>query len=257
MKERLSSQNSGWYIAAIDNVKSFSVCFAPYSMNYYENEEMYVGFESATDVMSMYHNAILGRRGSDDFKCGPESPGIVRLKSLLRLIVKTQLFMEILATKKSKQKWGLIVVIEFIKVVLRLGMLYNNGGRPLVRFTSAELKLLNDRSKCLEIAHKNFPELQKEHTTSDPTDCRLADLVTLYAEHGRGVTPHGSFRPRPETRQLPPTKTLDVISEVLRIIRPLVYSGMRYVSKQEDVKPWAAALATDLMSILLQKLSTE
>uniref|UniRef100_A0A7S2TQM0 Peroxisomal membrane protein PEX16 n=1 Tax=Lotharella oceanica TaxID=641309 RepID=A0A7S2TQM0_9EUKA len=249
--ERWVKRNSVWFIPALEYSKSLSMCYAPYNLNYYDNEEWYVGFEAMADVISLYHDSILGKKSPLELKCGPETTFIKLVKRGLSVVEKSQLFVEIITSRRTKDKWAFIVIIEAVKVILRLRLLYNNGGRPLNPYSPKEIQQMNDRSKCLEIARQNFPELQGDEETGE-----FSDLIIMYAEHGRGVDPHGNFRPRKPVKREPVSST-GIVAEVLHIVRPLVYASLRFRGDKNDFTPWIASLITDLMSILLRKVASK
>uniref|UniRef100_A0A7S4DY60 Peroxisomal membrane protein PEX16 n=1 Tax=Lotharella globosa TaxID=91324 RepID=A0A7S4DY60_9EUKA len=249
--ELVCMQNSVWFIPALEYSKSLSMCYAPYSLNYYDNEEWYVGFEAVTDVISLYHDSILGKKSPSELKCGPETTLIKLLKRSLSVVEKSQLFVEIITSRRTKDKWAFIVIIEAVKVVLRLQLLYNNGGRPLNPYSPKEIKEMNDRSKCFEIARQNFPELQGDEETGE-----FSDLILMYAKHGRGVDPHGNFRPR-KCVVREPANSAEIAAEILHIVRPLIYASLRFRGEKNDFTPWIASLVTDLTSIMLRKIASK
>mmetsp|Transcript_13727 Transcript_13727/g.33559 ORF Transcript_13727/g.33559 Transcript_13727/m.33559 type:complete len:336 (+) Transcript_13727:252-1259(+) len=254
MYEGWLKRNASWFIPSLEHMRTLSIMYTPYSTDYYKNEEWYVGFEAFADVIGIYHDSILGRRNPSDLKCGPETSMIKSAKNILMIVEKLQQFLEIASARRTQDKWQVIVAIEISKVLLRLVLLYNNGGRRLEPWEPQELHELNVRSKCVEIAHENFPDL---HQSSDEMGCEnFSDLILMYAEHGRGVNPHGDFRPKKEFRRRRPSKA-EVVAEILRIFRPLVYSYLRFHLKNDkNFTPWLASLCTDLISIFLQHLSS-
>mmetsp|Transcript_10958 Transcript_10958/g.15232 ORF Transcript_10958/g.15232 Transcript_10958/m.15232 type:complete len:334 (+) Transcript_10958:89-1090(+) len=250
--ERWLKRNHNWFIPALENLRTLSMCYAPYSSDYNKNEEFYVGFEAVADVVGVYHDSILGKHNSNELKCGPDNALVSCSKKALSIIEKVQLFVEIITARRTKNKWNAIVLIEATKVVLRLFLLFNNGGRRLRNYTAEEIRDMNERSKCLEMAKKNFPELNSKDKVS--TDENFSDLILLYATHGRGINPHGDFRPRKVIGQESP-EPVETVSEIFHILRPLVYSSLRRTTHSNDFTPWVASLVTDLVSIIMGKLT--
>mmetsp|Transcript_27044 Transcript_27044/g.37748 ORF Transcript_27044/g.37748 Transcript_27044/m.37748 type:complete len:351 (+) Transcript_27044:93-1145(+) len=252
--ERWLKRNARWFIPALENMRTLSICYTPYSSDYHKNEEYYVAFEAVADVVGVYHDAILDRYGQNDLKIKNDTAAVRFVKKVLSVTEKIQLLVEILAMRRTKDKWRYIVAIEAIKLVLRLYLLHKNEGRPLCTFTPEELRKMNDRSKSMEIAHQNFPELSSKSGIRDEED--FSDLILMYARHGRGVDPHGDFlvKKSAQSDSSKPTQ-MEIVSEIFYLVRPLIYSGLRCTTNSRDFTPWVASLTTDLISLLLKKLA--
>jgi len=254
--ERWLKRNATWFIPALENMRTLSICYTPYSSDYHKNEEYYVAFEAVADVIGVYHDAILDRYGQNDLKIKNDTAAARFVKKILCVTEKIQLLVEILAMRRTKDKWRYIVAIEAIKLILRLYLLFKNEGRPLCTYTPEELQKMNNRSKCMEIAHQNFPELSSKSGIRDEEN--FSDLILMYARHGRGVDPHGDFIVQKSSQSedsSKPTQT-EIVSEIFYLVRPLIYSGLRCTTHSKDFTPWVASLTTDLMSLLLKKLAT-
>ena len=237
-------ENAGW-VSGIEDAARTAIMFMPgrYTSEELEGEAVYAGL----NIISYYHDLILkrDRLTPADIRCGPENGYTTSAKALFTVCTLTEVLCEMAGRKYFpstspliqtgvfrglRGKWAIICGIEVVKVLCKLVLLRNNGGRMLVPLTREDMakKKFRKDAKVLRLRREEMmnssvrveeeEEEREESRTSSTTtdgdkkesetnekerrrrrDVRLVfqDVVDMYRLHGRGGGdgghPHGNF----------------------------------------------------------------
>eukprot|EP00485_Elphidium_margaritaceum_P012323 CAMPEP_0202693702 /NCGR_PEP_ID=MMETSP1385-20130828/7746_1 /ASSEMBLY_ACC=CAM_ASM_000861 /TAXON_ID=933848 /ORGANISM="Elphidium margaritaceum" /LENGTH=366 /DNA_ID=CAMNT_0049349419 /DNA_START=1 /DNA_END=1098 /DNA_ORIENTATION=+ len=181
-------------------------------------------------VLQTLNDRALNEESNTSVFCGGrEMLSIQNIKTLVKLLQHMQLFIELLAIKNLSPvtRWKVILLIEFIKMLCRLYLLYYVKGHMLIMQNEDEMKY-----------HERMQ--QAEHN-----DNKYANLQKMYVQHGRGTDPNGFWSPLSKQQQhlVNDSSLMDhvrvhctkypqkqgwalkrtMFAEILHIIRPVVY----------------------------------
>eukprot|EP01083_Nonionella_stella_P003406 9733_1 len=180
-------------------------------------------------VLQTLNDRALNEESTPSICCGTENLSTKNVKSFVQLLQHMQLFVELLAIKKlsNQNRWKLVLLIEFIKMLCRLYLLFYFNGHMLIMQNEDEMKY-NERIQQTESNENKYANLQK-----------------MYVEHGRGKDPNGYWSPLSKQQQqlvdnsqlmahvtlhrvkYPQRNGLalkrSVCAEILYIIRPVIY----------------------------------
>lgn len=271
-------REASWYISLIETLKNFTLF---YPGNYNETLLETEAIRAFLDVISLYHNSILGRyRGlTSTLHCKTQTIWTKRCKNLLMVFEPTQVLLEMFAiryytgklelvpTKKVKyvdqlkEKWTIILMVEMIKSLCRLCLLYNNEGKIVLPLTATEIAQMTRETIVKEVKKEG----QKPQDT-DP----FQDLKMMYLQNGRvgydsnqitdrpmdlrsSIRRHGHYiKSVPSKDHWVPTHT-EVMSEVIYIMRPVIHVASRIACESGSWKPFFLSIFIDIVSKLWAK----
>jgi len=238
----------GWYLPLLDTLKSFTM-FLPgrFNENFLKSEAIYTLF----NLVGMYHDSIAGRPRPFELKCGPPSIWVNRAKTLLGVAELTEVLLEMIAGRKfgeaglrSRFKWLVILGVETFKMLCKLILLKNNRWRMVTQMTVDEVRVHQEQKELQHVQTELSTKL-KENPGPFP------DLTAMYIESGRNkLKPHGEFL-LPQGMDLVPQRIspATAISEILHVLRPVVYCASRSVIlDQGDWRPLALSASCDIAS---------
>jgi len=238
----------GWYLPLLDTLKSFTM-FLPgrFNENFLKSEAIYTLF----NLVGMYHDSIAGRPRPFELKCGPPSIWVNRAKTLLGVAELTEVLLEMIAGRKfgeaglrSRFKWLVILGVETFKMLCKLILLKNNRWRMVTQMTVDEVRVHQEQKELQHVQTELSTKL-KENPGPFP------DLTAMYIESGRSkLKPHGEFL-LPQGMDLVPQRIspATAISEILHVLRPVVYCASRSVIlDQGDWRPLALSASCDIAS---------
>lgn len=272
-------REASWYISLIETLKNFTLFYpGSYNETLLETEAI----RAFLDVISLYHNAILDRyRGlTSTLHCKKETIWTKRCKNFLMFFEPTQVLLEMFAIRSStgklelvptknakhvdqlKEKWTIILMVEMIKSVCRLCLLYNNDGKIVLPLTATEIAQMKREKIVKEVKKKG-----KEPQNADP----FQDLKMMYLQNGRvgcnsdqntnqpmdlrsSIRRHGhyvKFVPCKKDDWVP-THT-EVMSEVIYIMRPVIHVASRITCEPGSWKPFFLSIFIDVVSKLWAK----
>ncbi|KAI6162158.1 peroxisomal membrane protein PEX16 [Pisolithus thermaeus] len=226
------------------------------------------------NVTSLYHDTLLARIAQHDTKRKPILPVPLHTKytQQVEFIRFTQLLIEMGMRRKfsEKNKWRGIVVIESIKVILRLVMLRVTR-RPLVspaiqsatsillpfRRPQSTLLLLLFRPLRLHLHPATPDHLKNNHVPLQPSSLMMTPPLPGRSDSSiedyllpKALT---TSAVRPSLQLVAPlTSIQDWLAEVIYIIRPLIYVSMLSTHRHKD-RALLTALAIDILSRNLRR----
>jgi len=249
----------GWYLPLLDTLKSFTM-FLPgrFNENFLKSEAIYTLF----NLVGMYHDSIAGRPRPFELKCGPPSVWVNRAKNLLGVAELTEVLLEMIAGRKfgeaglrSRFKWLVILGVETLKMLCKLVLLKNNRWRMVTQMTPDEVRTHQEQKEAQNIQSELSTKL-KELPGPFP------DLTAMYIESGRNkLKPHGEFLLDAQGLDVVPKKPISQVtaaSEILHVLRPVVYCASRSVIlDQGDWRPLALSACCDIGSRVLMPSTTD
>ncbi|KAK7468856.1 hypothetical protein VKT23_003357 [Stygiomarasmius scandens] len=238
------------------------------------------------NMISMYHDTLLARITYSDPKFRPVIPFSLHTRftkawmdknsiykwaaRMLEIIRYTELVIEMGMRRKvsSRNRWRGIVLLEFIKALLRL-LLLKITRRPLLStpiperdFDPTTIPSSNQTSPTLaptspRSSPRSTPDhLKNNHIPLDPHPL----LATPPDESAESVLQDYLLPKALDTSAVKPSISLvrpfsspqDWLSEILYILRPLVYATMLYRNRRSN-KPLLTILAMELVSRNLRR----
>lgn len=208
------------------------------------------------------NDRALNEESTASLFCGKETLSITNIKTFIELLQHMQLFMELLAIKKlsKENRWKLVLIIEFIKMLCRLYLLFYFNGHMLIMQNEEEMKY-NQRIKQAETNKNKNKDLQK-----------------MYVEHGRGKDPNGYFSPLSKKKQslINNSSLMDhvivhktkypqkngialkrtIFAEILYIIRPVVYVAFFIYHGSKSWIPFIISLLMDIYCHMMHRTSS-
>jgi peroxin-16 len=300
------SSNQSWVLPIIDAARSLTL-FLPGRFS--ESQIQSEGIYTALNCIQLLHDNILNRprQVTAELKYDPNLyfPSLNsqplnnkfyrNLQHVLTIFHYTEVLLEMMATRyfdrhphlksKLRNKYSIILLIELIKAICRLSMLYKNHGRILLPPTQNELHLQAGR-RAREKA-KQSRKATEHSNTSGSAVAEFDDLIDIYVNHGRGKeNPHGNYNlnltlhPMESSAYKP--SQVQVLAEILHIIRPVIYvaaklyfdnnsnppisSNLNNATNNESSNipstnlnsswhPWLLSLFVDILSRSLQRNS--
>lgn len=251
--------NKSWYLQILEFARSM-VLFFPGKFN---DDVSVEALHAVLNLLSMYHNKIL--RETDDEAPNAQTPNdAVKYKihadarniwtdiaeNTLSFFQCSEILLEILAIKyiagKAKSrygKWMAILGIEAVKSSAKLFLLKQNQGQMLQKPS-----VVNEMDERVRMQGDRFLQKVSDQQIEHPH----ADVLTMYAKHGRTFLPNGSFFPRPvharEEKTFRPSLA-ELLGEVLHHVRPVIYVLTRVLVKQQSKwTPFLVSLFTDIVA---------
>merc|ERR1712228_558706 len=206
-------------------------------------------------VLQALNDRALNEESNASICCGKESESAQNVKTFVVLLQSMQLFIELLAIKQlsNQNRWKLVFLIEFVKMLCRLYLLHSFDGHMLIMQNDEELAF-NARLNQTECNENKYEKLQK-----------------MYVEHGRGSDPNGFWSPLSEKKQ----KMIDnsqlfahvtlhrvkngkkiatkraIFAELLYIVRPVFYVSAFLKFGKNAWTPFVISLICDIYSQMM------
>jgi len=208
-------------------------------------------------VLQTLNDRALNEESNTTICCGKETLSAQNVKTFVQLLQNMQLFVELLAIKRlsNPNRWKLVLIIEFIKMLCRLYLLFFFKGHMLIMQNEEEMKY-NERIKQTESNDNKYSNLQK-----------------MYVEHGRGTDPNGFWSPLSKKQQdlvdnsqlmahvtlhkvkYPKKKGValkrTIFAEILYIIRPVIYVASFLKFGDKSWSPFIISLFMDIYSQMM------
>eukprot|EP00474_Spongospora_subterranea_P009881 CRZ10339.1 hypothetical protein [Spongospora subterranea] len=186
------------------------------------------------NVISLYHDRILGRpKMASHYVQNEPSTAAVNAQNLLSFIQQLEILMDMLASRhcSTQNRWKLILSIEVSKIILRLILLYYNGGAMLLQATPEETA-----------SHANDVSHVSKFSSFRTASFRFADVISVY------------HRPDPYLKLVPESTGVQkshIVAEIFHIIRPAIYVlGVLRYSCSSWI-PFMSSLLSDIISRVL------
>ncbi|KAI7898403.1 peroxisome membrane protein [Cokeromyces recurvatus] len=213
------------------------------------------------NLIGLYHNSILRRAVQENTNMEESAfnkyirfwSSRSKLNStasvLLSIMTYTQVLMEMAVLKKldKKRQWQLIVLIESLKVLLRLVVFQTTGQRMTLYpnhlqrdVDPSTLVTQDDNNKDEWIGKRTGIKIPSLKSEMDVTEYLLSKVLT----------PEKLCKPE---QMVQVQKNISKLGELLYIIRPLIYviSILRWGKK--SWKPWVLSILIELVSLLSLK----
>jgi len=208
-------------------------------------------------VLQTLNDRALNEESSTTISCGTETLSTQNVKTFTQLLQHMQLFIELLGIKNlsNQNRWKLVLIIEFIKMLCRLYLLFHFKGHMMIMQNEDEMKY-NERMKQTESNSNQYSNLQK-----------------MYVQHGRGTDPNGFWSPLSKKQQslvdnsqLMAHVTLHrvkypkrkgtalkrtIFAEILYIIRPVIYVASFLKFGNLSWYPFLISLIMDICSQMM------
>lgn len=209
---------------------------------YGEHELFSESIATALNLVSFYHEKILGLSSPLDVSNQGGEKGSVlvsSLKSVLVAVQHTQVLLEMLSRRvlQGRGRWLCVLMVELSKAVLRASLLYLTKSKMLTR---------KDGESPTAAVDNN----------GKPLDDEFADLRAMYRRSGRGEDRHGRYSDsiavvEEMEDQNEGTSPRILVSECVSIARPVLHVLGILAFRQSSWTPFVLSAAMDTVAMSL------